>query len=192
MGGMIAQTLAARQPELVSSLTSIMSSTGGRFVGQPALKVYPIFLRRAPEQRAAFVEHAVNLFTKIGSSGLPVEETDIRELAELSYDRDRDRSGSGRQLAAIVSSGDRTSELRRIQVPTLVIHGGSDPLISVSGARATARAIQGARLMIIKGMGHDLPRAIWPQLVDAILANASSSCGVPRSVSLRDPGLPVR
>jgi pimeloyl-ACP methyl ester carboxylesterase len=181
MGGMIAQTLAAHHPELVSSLTSIMSTTGGRFVGQPALKVYPIFLRKPPRQREAFVEHAVNLFRKIGSIVLPIDEADIRELAELSYDRDSDRSGSGRQLAAIIASGDRTAELKHIKTPTLVVHGSSDPLIAPSGARATARAIEGARLMMIQGMGHDLPRAIWPRLIDAILTNAQLTRAAPQS-----------
>jgi pimeloyl-ACP methyl ester carboxylesterase len=181
MGGMIAQTLAARHPESVCSLTSIMSTTGSRFVGQPSLKIYPIFLRKTPSGREAFVQHAVNLFGRIGSSGLPTDEADIRELAERSYDRDRDRSGSGRQLAAIISSGDRTAELLRIRVPTLVIHGGSDPLISPSGGRATVRAIRGARLLMIEGMGHDLPRIVWPQLIDAILANAELAARIPQA-----------
>jgi pimeloyl-ACP methyl ester carboxylesterase len=181
MGGMIAQTLAARHPELVSSLTSIMSTTGNRLVGQPAFRIYPIFLRRPPQQREAFVQHAVDLFTKIGSTGLPIDEADIRELAELSYDRDRDRSGSGRQLAAIIGSGDRTAELQHINTPTLVVHGSNDPLIAPSGARATARAIKDAELMMIKGMGHDLPRAIWPQLIDAILANAELAARIPQA-----------
>jgi pimeloyl-ACP methyl ester carboxylesterase len=181
MGGMIAQTLAARHPELVSSLTSIMSNTGSRFAGQPALKIYPIFLRRPPVQREAFVEHATTLFKQIGSTGLPIDEADIRGLAESSFDRDSDRTGSGRQLAAIIASRDRTAELRQISAPTLVVHGSNDPLISPSGGRATARAIHGARLMMIDGMGHDLPRAIWPQLIDAIRINAQLQTRAPQS-----------
>jgi pimeloyl-ACP methyl ester carboxylesterase len=152
-----------------------MSNTGSRFAGQPAPWIYPIFLRRAPSQREAFINHAVKLFKRIGSTGLPVCESDIRELAALSYDRDRDRSGPARQLAAIIASGDRTSELRQIRVPTLVMHGSRDPLVMPSGARATVRAIKGARLMMIKGMGHDMPRVIWPGLINALLTNVDQA-----------------
>lgn len=173
MGGMIAQVLAARHSELVRSLTSIMSNTGSRFAGQPAPWIYPIFLRRAPTQREVFIEHAVKLFKRIGSTGLPIDERDIRELAAISYGRDHDRSGSARQLAAIIASGDRTPELRHIRAPTLVIHGSRDPLVMPSGARATVKAIKDAHLMMIKGMGHDMPRVIWPRLIDAIVSHAT-------------------
>ncbi len=172
MGGMIAQTLAANHPTLVSTLVSIMSNTGHRRSGQPALRIYPALLRRAPREREAFVAHAKRLFTAIGSTGLPLDLDDLRELAEISYDRDHDPHGAGRQLAAIIASGDRTADLRRIAIPTLVIHGTADPLVNPSGGRATARAIAGAELMEIEGMGHDLPRAIWPRLIDAICDQA--------------------
>jgi pimeloyl-ACP methyl ester carboxylesterase len=182
MGGMIAQTLAARRPEKVRSLVSMMSNTGGRWVGQPALRTYPIFLRGAVRKqgRDAFIERAVRLFATIGSTGLPQDIDDIRELAGISYDRDRDPAGSGRQLAAIVASGDRTAELRHITAPTLVIHGTADPLVAPSGGRATARAIAGAKLMRIEGMGHDLPRAAWPRLIDAIASHAARADRAPR------------
>jgi pimeloyl-ACP methyl ester carboxylesterase len=168
MGGMIAQTLAARHPSKVRSLVSIMSSTGSRLTGQPALRLYPLFLRRPPVGRDAFIAHMQRVFAAIGSTGLPQDSEDIRELAASSYDRDHDPAGPGRQLAAIIASGNRTTELRRITAPTLVIHGSADPLVALSGGRATARAIPGAKLMRIKGMGHDLPRAAWPGFVDAI------------------------
>jgi pimeloyl-ACP methyl ester carboxylesterase len=175
MGGMIAQTVAARRPEQVRSLVSIMSNTGGRWVGQPSLRAYPLFLRRAThgEGREAFIERAVHMFATIGSTGLPQDVEDIRELAAVSYDRDRDPAGAGRQLAAIVASGDRTAELRTITAPTLVIHGTADPMVSPSGGRATARAIAGAKLVRVEGMGHDLPRAAWPQLIDAIASHTA-------------------
>jgi pimeloyl-ACP methyl ester carboxylesterase len=175
MGGMIAQTLAARRPEKVRSLVSVMSNTGGRWVGQPSLRAYPLFLRRATreEGREAFIERAVRMFARIGSTGLPQDVDDIRQLAAISYDRDHDPSAPGRQLAAIVASGDRTAELRRITAPTLVIHGTADPMVAPSGGRATARAIAGAKLMRIEGMGHDLPRAAWPRLIDAIAAHTA-------------------
>ena len=173
MGGMIAQSLAARRPHAVRSLTSIMSSTGSLRSGQPALRVYPIFLRRAPQGREAFIAHMERVFATIGSSSLPRDSGDIRALAALSYDRDHDPASAGRQLAAIIAAGDRTPELHRIGAPTLVIHGTADRLVSPSGGRATARAIPGAKLLSIPGMGHDLPRAVWPTLTDAIAEHAA-------------------
>jgi pimeloyl-ACP methyl ester carboxylesterase len=175
MGGMIAQTLAARHPARVRSLVSMMSSTGGRWVGRPALSSYTIFLRKAPTEREAFIEHATQLFTKIGSRGIPQDTEGVRKIAALSFDRELDRTGAGRQLAAIIASGDRTAELEGITVPTLVIHGTVDPLVSPSGGRATARAIPGAELTMIEGMGHDLPRVLWPRLIDAFAAHAAES-----------------
>ena len=175
MGGMIAQTLAARHPTRVRSLVSMMSSTGGRWVGRPALSSYAIFLRKTPRQRDAFIEHAARLFAKVGSRGIPQDIDGTRRIAALSFDRELDRTGAGRQLAAIIASGDRTAELGHVTAPTLVIHGSVDPLISPSGARATARAISGARLMMIEGMGHDLPRVLWPRLIDAFAAHAADA-----------------
>jgi pimeloyl-ACP methyl ester carboxylesterase len=172
MGGMIAQTLAVHHPRSVRSLVSIMSNTGRITVGQPKLRVYPVLLRRPPESRAEFIARIEHVIDAIGSTGLPKDANDIRALAERSYDRNHDAAGMGRQLAAIIASGDRTAELRSITAPTLVIHGTADPLVSPSGGRATARAIKGARLMKVRGMGHDLPRAAWPQIIDAIVENA--------------------
>jgi pimeloyl-ACP methyl ester carboxylesterase len=172
MGGMIAQTLAARHPEQVRSLVSIMSNTGHRWSGQPSPRVYTALLRRAPREREAFVSHMEGVFAAIGSRGGLRELDDVRVLAGASYDRDHDPNGPGRQLAAIIAAGDRTAELRAITAPTLVIHGAADPLVAPSGGRATARAIPGARLMKVPGMGHDLPRALWPQLIDAIAEHA--------------------
>jgi pimeloyl-ACP methyl ester carboxylesterase len=177
MGGMIAQTLAARHPKRVRSLTSIMSNTGALTNGQPALKLYPFFLRRPAAGREQYVTHFERLFNAIGSRGLPREPEEIRELAGLSYERDHDPAGPGRQLAAILASGDRTSELRRITAPTLVVHGTADPLVRPSGGRATAKAIDGAKLLSIDRMGHDMPRAVWPQLIDAIAENAARAGG---------------
>jgi pimeloyl-ACP methyl ester carboxylesterase len=175
MGGMIAQTLAARHPRHVRSLVSIMSSTGSRRSGQPSLRVYPIFLRRPPRGRDAYIAHTERLFATIGSSGPLRDLGDIRAIAATSYDRDHDPSGAGRQLAAIIAAGDRTAEVRRIAAPTLVIHGTADPLVGPSGGRATARAIDGATLTSIEGMGHDLPRVAWPQLIDAIAQHATAA-----------------
>jgi pimeloyl-ACP methyl ester carboxylesterase len=174
-GGMIAQTLAARHPQQVRSLVSMMSSTGGRWVGRPALSSYPIFLRKAPWEREAFIEYASRMFAKVGSRGIPQDTGGVREIAALSFDRELDRTGTGRQLAAIIASGDRTAELKQITAPTLVIHGTADTLVSPSGGRATARAIAGAKLMMIEGMGHDLPRVLWPRLIDAFATHAAKA-----------------
>jgi pimeloyl-ACP methyl ester carboxylesterase len=173
MGGMIAQTLAARHPESVLSLTSIMSNTGNRWLGQPSVSLYPMFLRRPAEGREQAIERIVKVFETIGSRGLPQDIDDIRDIAARSFDRDHDPSGPGRQLAAIIASGDRSAELKRIEAPTLVIHGTDDRLVRPSGGRATARAIPGAKLLKIKGMGHDLPRAAWTEIIDAIAENAA-------------------
>ncbi|MCW3030621.1 MAG: alpha/beta fold hydrolase [Solirubrobacterales bacterium] len=179
MGGMIAQTLAARHPDSVRSLVSIMSNTGALSNGQPALRLYPFFLRRPTVGREQYLAHFERLFAAIGSTGIPRDPDEIRELAALSYDRDHDPAGPGRQLAAIIASGDRTRELRKVVAPTLVLHGTADPLVRPSGGRATARAIAGARLNTVEGMGHDLPRAVWPRLIDAIAENAARAGGSP-------------
>jgi pimeloyl-ACP methyl ester carboxylesterase len=175
MGGMIAQTMAARHPQRVRSLVSIMSTTGNRFKGQPHLKLYPLFLKRSPSDRDAFIAHIARVFAAIGSPGFDPDEDEIRAIAEESFDRGHDPRGGARQLGAIVASGDRTAELRRITASTVVIHGTSDKLVGPSGGRATARAIPGAKLVTIDGMGHDLPRAVWPRIIDAIVANARSA-----------------
>jgi pimeloyl-ACP methyl ester carboxylesterase len=177
MGGMIAQTLAAQKPETVRSLVSIMSTTGNRWKGQPKFSIYRFLLRRAPEDREGFIEYNTRVFEAIASRGLPFDRERVRDMVARSYDRGRDPAGPGRQLGAIIASGDRTAELRTIHAPTLVIHGSKDPMVARSGAVATARAIAGARLMIVEGMGHDLPDAAWPQLVEAIAGHAHAADG---------------
>jgi pimeloyl-ACP methyl ester carboxylesterase len=184
MGGMIGQTLAAQHPADVRSLVSIMSNTGNRWRGQPALGVYRYLLRQAPGDREGFIEHMTKVFAAIGSPDQSERDRErVREMAALSYDRSRDPYAAGRQLGAIVASGDRTAELRRITTPTLVIHGSKDRLVRPSGGRATARAIPGARLMVVDGMGHDLPEFAWPQLIDAIAERAHSADRAPEVVA---------
>jgi pimeloyl-ACP methyl ester carboxylesterase len=173
MGGMIAQTMAVRHADRVLSLTSIMSMTGNRRVGNPALRVYPIFLGRPPRDRDAHVERISKVFGLIGSPAFERDDEEMRRLAGLSYDRDPTTGGTPRQLAAILAAGDRTEALRDIAVPTLVIHGSEDRMIAPSGGKATARAIPGAKLMTIEGMGHDLPRGVWDRIVEAITENAA-------------------
>jgi pimeloyl-ACP methyl ester carboxylesterase len=175
MGGMIAQTMAARYQDRVLSLTSMMSNTGARWSGQPSLRLYHVLLKPPPRDREAYKDHAVWVFSKIGSPGFDRDDEDLRRIAGMSYDRGINPAGTSRQLAAIIASGDRTSLLRRITAPTLVIHGTKDKLVPTSGGRATARAIPDARLLLIEGMAHDIPRDAWPRMLDAIEQNAARS-----------------
>jgi len=173
MGGMIAQAVAARHPARVRSLTSIMSTTGNRWRGQPAVRIYPYLLARPPRTKEEGVERIARVFRVIGSPGFERDEEELRTMAALAWDRDSSRTGTARQLAAIIASGDRTPDVRRISAPTLVIHGTNDRMVRPSGGRATARAIPGSRLMLVRGMGHDLPRAVWPRLIGAIAEHAA-------------------
>jgi pimeloyl-ACP methyl ester carboxylesterase len=180
---MIAQTMAARHPECVLSLVSIMSTTGGRRVGQPAPRVFPVFLQKPARSREAYQERLVKLFALVGSPDYPRDDDELRALAGLSWDRGVDPAGVSRQLGAIIASGNRTAELKQISVPTLVIHGSADRLIRPTGGRATARAIPDSRLDLIEGMGHDLPRGVWPRILDGIEQTAERAQGrvaVPR------------
>jgi pimeloyl-ACP methyl ester carboxylesterase len=174
MGGMIAQTVAAEHPEAVRSLTSIMSNTGNRWRGQPALGMYRYLLRRAPSQRDELIEYLVRMFAVIGSPAFRDDDL-FRDIAARSYDRGLSPAGPARQLGAIIASGDRTGQLGAIAAPTLVIHGTADRLVRKSGGAATARAIPGARLELIDGMGHDLPRALWQRLIELIAAHARAA-----------------
>jgi pimeloyl-ACP methyl ester carboxylesterase len=173
MGAMIAQTVAIHHPHRVRSLVSIMGSTGARSSGQPQLRTAKVLLSAPPADRAGFVEHMIKTFTLIGSPGFERDEDELRRFAEATFGRGRNPAAGARHLAAIIASGNRRPMLRRITAPTLVIHGRADTLVRPSGGRATARAIPGSTLLEIPGMGHDLPRGAWPQIVDAIAANAA-------------------
>jgi pimeloyl-ACP methyl ester carboxylesterase len=172
MGGMIAQTLAAHAPWRVRSLTSIMSNTGAPKIGRPALGTWLRMLKAAPKTRAEAIDQEVRMYRHIGSHGFPLDEAWLRETTGRAWDRDPTAEGVARQLTAIFATGDRTLELAGIQAPTVVIHGDRDPMVHPTGGMATARAIPGAQLETIKGMGHDLPRGAWPRLIDLIDANA--------------------
>jgi pimeloyl-ACP methyl ester carboxylesterase len=172
MGGMIAQTIAARHPDRALSLVSIMSSTGSRWTGQPAPRVLPALFQKPAASKEDYQERIVKVFKLVGSPGFPRDDDELREIAGVSWDRGMDPDGFARQLGAIIASGHRAADLKRIRVPTLVIHGKSDRLVRPSGGRATARAIPGAKLDLIDGMGHDLPREVWPRILDGIEATA--------------------
>jgi pimeloyl-ACP methyl ester carboxylesterase len=175
MGGMIVQTMAIEHPERVRSLVSIMSTTGSRWTGMPSWKAMGVLLGRPPRGREAAIERAVRTFGVIGSPAYPLDEERLRDIAGRSYDRGHSAAGVSRQLHAISASGDRTQALRAVRAPAAVIHGKNDPLVRPAGGRATARAIPGARLKMIDGMGHDLPRALWPAFVDEIADTAARS-----------------
>jgi pimeloyl-ACP methyl ester carboxylesterase len=170
---MIAQTLAIEHPRRLRSLVSIMSNTGSRWTGMPSRKAMAVLLGRPPRGRDAAIERAVKTFSVIGSPGYPFEEERVRSISGRSYDRGHSAAGVLRQLHAVTASGDRTRALRGTNVPAAVIHGKRDPLVRPAGGRATARAIPGARLKLIDGMGHDLPRQLWPLFAEEIAANAA-------------------
>ena len=181
MGGMIAQTLAIRHPRRVLSICSIMSTTGDRNVGQARAEALSVLMTPVPEDRDGYIQFHVNAFKTIGSPGFPFDEEFLRWRGGATFDRSVYRDGFKRQLAAIIASGNRTTALGQVSAPTLIIHGSDDPLITVSGGEATARAIPGAKLLVIPGMGHDLPRGAWPEIVDAITANAERAGAVASS-----------
>lgn len=175
MGGMIAQTVAALHPARVRTLTSIMSTTGSRRAGRPALSTWRLLSAGPPKTREEAVARAVRMFRHIGSHGFPLDEAKVSEMAGTNWDRDPSTAGVGRQLGAIIRSGDRTSLLGAVTAPTLVIHGDRDRMVHPTGGAATVRAIVGARLETIAGMGHDLPNDAWPTLLDLIDTHASST-----------------
>jgi pimeloyl-ACP methyl ester carboxylesterase len=177
LGGMIAQTIAIRHPGRVRTLTSIMSTTGEAGVAHPTEAAAKALMSPPARSREEAMERIVEVRRVIGSPGFERDEDDIRERAARAWDRGVNPAGFARQLAAVYASGDRTEALRSLEVPTLVIHGEDDPLIPASGGRATAAAIPGAELWIVPGMGHDLPRQLWPELIGRIGALAESVDG---------------
>jgi pimeloyl-ACP methyl ester carboxylesterase len=175
MGGMIAQTIAARWPERALSLTSIFSTTGARKVGQPALSSMRLVLAPPAKTREAAMARYRRIANHIGSTRFPMRREIIDAYANEAWDRGtgpKDPLGVARQIAAIMKSGNRTREVRRIKAPTLVIHGDQDLMVAPSGGYATADAIDGARLVLISGMGHFLSDAMAPYLVDLISGHA--------------------
>jgi pimeloyl-ACP methyl ester carboxylesterase len=181
MGGMIGQTLAIEHPDRVRSLVSMHSTTGNRWVGQPTLKVFGLMLADAPRDRESFIKRIERTYELIGSPAYPTDEERLRWVAEASWERGHNPRGVLRQLHAIVASGDRTTALRNLDLPVTVIHGSRDTLIRPSGGRATASAIPGARLRIFEGLGHDLPRELWPAFADEFAETAARAGWRPRA-----------
>ena len=166
MGGMIVQTMAIEHPERVASLTSIMSSTGDQRVGKPTDEAREALLAPPPREREEFIESSLD--AKVWASQRHFDADAVKARAAAQYDRCFYPEGATRQLAAIYASGDRTEALRRLDVPTLVIHGRDDTLITPEGGEKTAEAIPGARYLFVNDMGHDMPRPLWPMFAEAI------------------------
>jgi len=177
MGGMIAQVVAARYPERTASLVSIMSSSGNRRVSKvkPAARRALLARPDDPDDPECVTQHLIQLFGVIGSPGFPADHAELRTRIERSVRRSYYPEGTTHQLLAIMASGDRRSLLPKIKAPTLVIHGADDPLVPVAAGRDTADHIEGAKLMVIEGMGHDLPAALQPTLVEAVASHCMAA-----------------
>jgi len=172
LGGMIAQELAIRHPDRVRTLTSIMSTPSARIATMPTRAAMRALAGQggAPATTAdEAADRAVAVKKVIGSPGYPIDEETIRDIARRSFRRHPGADDDdARQRAAVIASGDRRRALARLRIPALVIHGDQDPVIRPEGGRATAAAIPGARLVRYPGMGHDLPAALWPSILDEI------------------------
>ena len=168
VGGMIAQVVSYRHPEHVLSLTSIMSSTGNPALPQIKPEILAEVYKPVPDEREAYIEHSVNMWRKLWSPGFPFEEDRLRTLMAESYDRSYYPQGMARQSAAVLAHGYQKTSIASIKAPTLVIHGDKDPFMSVEGGKETAELIPDSKLLIINGMGHDIPKGAWSIIIDAI------------------------
>jgi pimeloyl-ACP methyl ester carboxylesterase len=172
MGGMIAQQVAIDHQDRVLSICSIMSTTGDPAVARGKPEALAVLGAPPASSRAEAIRNAVAASRVIGSTGFTVTDEELLQRATAKYDRSYRPLGVLRQYAAIVASPDRTADLRGVKVPAVVIHGEVDPLVPVSGGQATAAAIPGAELVVIPGMGHDLPVGARPRVIEAIVGNA--------------------
>ncbi len=177
MGGMIAQVLAAKFPQRVLSLTSIMSSSGYRKVSKPTKPARKVLLSRPtdPKDPESVIAYMVEMFGVIGSPAYPSSKEELRSRIGRSVRRAYEPAGTARQLLAIIASGDRRKLLHTIAAPTLVIHGAEDPLVPLAAGRDTAQNIPGASLLVIEGMGHDFPEGLMPRLAQAIADHCDRS-----------------
>jgi len=172
MGGMIAQTIATRHPSRILSLISIYSTTGSKDFPPPKPEMMERLRAPAPLERETYIEYMVDLFKAMAGPGFAFDEVWTRMITGRAYDRSFSPQGTIRQIAAIMTQTNRKKALASVTVPTLVIHGTDDPVVPVEAGRDTAEAIPGAQLMLIEGMGHDLPHGgAWPRIVEAIAAH---------------------
>jgi len=176
MGGMITQTVAIEHPDRVASITSIMSATGAAGTMDSTPEAAAVLNVPPPDPKAdfeVFVAHGMKNARVIGSPAYPWDEAALRERAISEYRRAFNPAGVGRQMAAIRADGDRTERLKKLNVPAVVLHGAADPLLKPYGGEQTAKAIPGAELRIIEGMGHDLPPGLYDIVIDAIVTAAA-------------------
>jgi len=175
MGGFIAQTVAIRHPQRLATLTLIMTSTGSRRVGNAKASVYwQLLRRRVAAYRSAAHASAREVVEIIRSRGYAFDEEYFTAQFHRAYDRSYDYEGYLRQLAAVGAQANRSKDLRQVRMPALVLHGLHDPLVAASGGLALARSLRNARFVGFSGMGHDLPRALWPAFVAEISAHTAS------------------
>jgi pimeloyl-ACP methyl ester carboxylesterase len=179
MGGFISQLLTIRHPDRVLSLASIMSSTGARDVGQPHPAIIPMLMTPPPAERGPYIETRLATARRLTGSTLRSDEARVRASISREYDRCFYPQGAVRQFQAIIAAPDRTAALGAVRARTVVIHGTDDELIDPSGGVATAKAIPGAHLLSIPGMGHDLPEGAWDPIARAIAANAAGRSVTP-------------
>lgn len=168
LGGMIAQTAALAYPERILSMTSIMSSTGNRSLPPATPEAMGALMSPGATDREGAARRTAEIAAIIGSPAYPAEPAELRERALADFDRASDPAGVARQMAAAATQPDRRSGLKALSLPALIIHGKADPLVPVEGGIDTHEAIPGSELMLLDGMGHDLPRALWPQITTGI------------------------
>ena len=179
MGGAIAQTISYRHPSRVRSMTQVYATTGNPQLPKPKPEIVALLLTPPPGEREAYVDYMMKLYQTIAGPGFPFDETWHRKLAGRSYDRAFYAPGKARQFVATLAHGNRKPLLASITAPTLVIHGADDPLVPVAGGIDTAQAIPGAELMIIEGMGHDMPHgSAWSLIVEAVVAHVRKADGL--------------
>jgi pimeloyl-ACP methyl ester carboxylesterase len=178
MGGAIAQILAISYPSRLLSLTLMMTSTGNPDLPPAKPEAMGALISPAPNQQQAYIEHHLNVFRIIGSPGFPFNEEYHRKLAGRLFNRSFYPEGMTRHFLALLSQENRKPALAKVKLPTLVIHGADDPLVPVEAGKDAAEAIPGAEILIIKGMGHDLPREVWPTVVKAMTKNTAKGQSV--------------
>jgi len=179
MGGAIAQTIAFRHPSHVRSMTQVYATSGNPELPAGKPETMALLLTPPPEEREAYIDYMMKFYRAVAGRGFPFDEVWHRKLAGRSYDRAFYGPGKARQFLAILAHGNRKPLLASITAPTLVIHGADDPLVPVSGGRDSAEAIPGAELMIIEGMGHDMPHgSAWPLIVEAVVAHVRKADGL--------------
>jgi pimeloyl-ACP methyl ester carboxylesterase len=176
MGGMIGQTVAADYPQKTLSFVSIMSATGSRDLPPPKPEAIAVLNNRGPDPKEdweGFLAHSVQSSRTIGSPGFPMDEKALRERTERDFKRSHYPVGFQRQYAGVMASPSRLERLAKIKAPTIVLHGADDPLVPLAGGEDTAKRIPGAELVVVPGMGHDLPPGVFDTVVDTVVRAAS-------------------